>query len=176
MRNDFNNLPHCTVCRKNDLKYNKIVFCFVFDQNKFSRARTNNDRKPGIDHCTATPHKSYVVLLYRVAQLVIDCYTVLTWWQKDCQWGMRHGLQLAGITILWLVGLNIDWDCLVPHCIMGSRDQWEFPPFSDFSGSPFPQPYQHANACRRDCARGLWKSHKLVRRSPSSPVEADNHF
>ena len=31
--------------------------------------------------------------------------------------------------LLWLVVLNIDWDCLVPHCIMGSRDQWEFPPF-----------------------------------------------
>ena len=30
---------------------------------------------------------------------------------------------------LWLVGLNIDWDCLMPHCIMGSRDQWEMPPF-----------------------------------------------
>ena len=42
---------------------------------------------------------------------------------------MRHGFQLAGITLLWLVGLNIDWDCLVPHCIMGSRDQWEFPLF-----------------------------------------------
>ena len=26
-------------------------------------------------------------------------------------------------------GLNIDWDCLVPHCIMGSHDQWEFTPF-----------------------------------------------
>ena len=24
---------------------------------------------------------------------------------------------------------NIDGDCFVPHCIMGSRDQWEFPPF-----------------------------------------------
>ena len=33
---------------------------------------------------------------------------------------------LAGITLLWFVGLNIDWDCLVPHCIMGSCDQWEF--------------------------------------------------
>ena len=39
---------------------------------------------------------------------------------------MRHGPQLAGITLLWLVGLKIDWDCLVPHCIMGSHDQWEF--------------------------------------------------
>ena len=27
------------------------------------------------------------------------------------------------------VGVIIDWDCLVPHCIMGSLDQWEFPPF-----------------------------------------------
>ena len=42
---------------------------------------------------------------------------------------MRHGLQLAGITRWWLVGLNIYWDCLVSHCIIGSHDQWEFPPF-----------------------------------------------
>ena len=42
---------------------------------------------------------------------------------------MRHGLQLAGITRFWLVGPNIDWDCLENHCIMGSCDQWEFPPF-----------------------------------------------
>ena len=34
--------------------------------------------------------------------------------------------QLAGIILLWLGGLKIDWDCLVPHCIMGSHDQWEF--------------------------------------------------
>ena len=31
--------------------------------------------------------------------------------------------------ILWLVYLNIDWDCLVPQCIMGSRGHWEFPLF-----------------------------------------------
>ena len=42
---------------------------------------------------------------------------------------MRHGLWLAAITRLWLLGLNIDWDCLVLHCIMDSCDQWEFPPF-----------------------------------------------
>ena len=29
----------------------------------------------------------------------------------------------------WLVGLNIDRDCLVSHWIMGSHEQWEFPPF-----------------------------------------------
>ena len=49
--------------------------------------------------------------------------------QQDCQWAMRHDLQLAGIRILWSVGRNIEWDCLVPHNIMGSRDQWELPPF-----------------------------------------------
>ena len=37
----------------------------------------------------------------------VDCYTVLTWWYKDCQIGMRHGLRLVYITVLWLVGLNI---------------------------------------------------------------------
>ena len=49
--------------------------------------------------------------------------------QQDCQWAMRHDLQLAGIRILWSIGRNIEWDCLVPHNIMGSRDQWELPPF-----------------------------------------------
>ena len=33
------------------------------------------------------------------------------------------------ITLLSLVGLYVYWDCLVPHCIMGWHDQWEFPPF-----------------------------------------------
>ena len=44
-----------------------------------------------------------------LAEALLDCYTVLVWWQYDkaCQWGMRHGLQLAGITRLWLVGLNM---------------------------------------------------------------------
>ena len=40
---------------------------------------------------------------------------------------MRHGFQLAGITLLWFVGLKIYWDCLVPHCIMGSRDLYHRP-------------------------------------------------
>ena len=42
---------------------------------------------------------------------------------------MRDGLQLAYITLLWLAGICIDWDCLVPQCIMGSHDQWGFPLF-----------------------------------------------
>ena len=27
--------------------------------------------------------------------------------------------------LLWLVGINIDWDCLVSHGIMGSTDWWK---------------------------------------------------
>ena len=60
---------------------------------------------------------------------ISDCYTVLTWCQWDSQWGMRHGLQLAGISVFLLVGLNIGWDCLLSHWIWGSCDRWEFPPF-----------------------------------------------
>ena len=59
----------------------------------------------------------------------LDRFAVLAWWQLDCQWCMRHGLLLAGIRLLSLAGLDIDRDCLVPHCIMISRDQWEFPSF-----------------------------------------------
>ena len=33
------------------------------------------------------------------------------------------------ITLLWMVGLNIHWDYLVPHCITGSCDRCGFPPF-----------------------------------------------
>ena len=66
---------------------------------------------------------------------------------------MRHGLQLAGITLLWLVGLNIDWDCLVPHCIMGSRDQWEFPLFPTTVTVPL-----HCRRLPLGLCNGLWKS------------------
>ena len=68
--------------------------------------------------------------------------------------GMRHGLQLAGITLLWLVDLNIDWDRLVSHCIMDSRDLWEFPPFFRFQLQSLCTTLT-AGKC---CARGLWKS------------------
>ena len=36
----------------------------------------------------------------------LDWYTVPAWWQQDCHRGMRHGLWLAGITLLWLVDLK----------------------------------------------------------------------
>ena len=60
---------------------------------------------------------------------------------------------------LWLAGLNIGWDCLVPHCIMGSRDQWEFPPF--FS-APATVPLRSPNGKQMPAVsavqRELWKS------------------
>ena len=38
----------------------------------------------------------------------VDCYTVLLWWLWDCHWGMRYGLQLAGITFFdWLVQIQV---------------------------------------------------------------------
>ena len=42
-------------------------------------------------------------------------------------WDMASNL--LALPFLWLVGLNIDWDCPMPHCIMASPHQWEFPSF-----------------------------------------------
>ena len=67
----------------------------------------------------------FVVVTIFILEYSIDCYTVLA--LSQC--GMRHELQLALITILWLIGLNVGWDCLMLRCIMGSRDPWEFPSF-----------------------------------------------
>ena len=36
----------------------------------------------------------------------VDCYTLLDGWHYEYQWGMRHGLLVAGIALLWLVGLK----------------------------------------------------------------------
>ena len=43
---------------------------------------------------------------------------------------MHYGIyeMVVVIALLWLVGLNIGWDCLRPQCIVGSCDQWEFSP------------------------------------------------
>ena len=58
-----------------------------------------------------------------------DCYTVLAWWQYYCQWSMRHSLQLASITLLRLIGLNLGCACFKSQWIMNSHDKWECPPF-----------------------------------------------
>ena len=42
----------------------------------------------------------FLVSLYKVQHLfcgALDCYTLPAWWQWNCQWGMTHSLQLAGI-------------------------------------------------------------------------------
>ena len=73
-----------------------------------------------------------------------------------CQWGMIHCLQLAGITLLWLVGLNIDWDCLVPHCIMTSGNSHRL---SHPSGSPFSPKYRQCfllRLCRGTVIESRW--------------------
>ena len=71
---------------------------------------------------------------------------------------MRHGLQLASIALLRLVGLNIDWGCLVPHCIMDSLDQWKFLPFFGPQWQSLCTALMAGNACRWGCARGLCTS------------------
>ena len=96
----------------------------------------------------------------------VDCNTVLPWWLHDSQCSKRHGLQFTGIILLWLVGLNIDWDCLVPLCIMGSRDQWEFPPFQTPVTVPLRSPNGRqmpaVRAVQGDCERVYTLAGRLV--------------
>ena len=42
----------------------------------------------------------------------VDCLIVQAWWLWDYQWGMGHGLRLAGITHEWYAGFNTDWENL----------------------------------------------------------------
>ena len=77
---------------------------------------------------------------------------------------MRDGLRLAGFTLLWLVGLKIDWDCPVPHCIMGSRDQWEYQLFFR------PQWQSLCTALTAGNCLPLWLCKGTVKESKSHPV------
>ena len=70
----------------------------------------------------------------------VDCYTVLTCWQSDCQWGMRHGLQLAGITLLWLAGLYIVWYCHSCNGLQAHMAGGNFHHFSETTDNPLTQP------------------------------------
>ena len=56
------------------------------------------------------------------------CYTVLAWWQWD--WNMTSNWLVSRFcwSFCWSFWLVFS-DCLVLHCIMGSRDQWKFPSF-----------------------------------------------
>ena len=61
------------------------------------------------------------------------CYTLPAWWQQDCQWGMKHGLPLAGVAcsvIDWFkyrLGDSRYLNFIRFWEIMGSHDQWEYP-------------------------------------------------
>ena len=62
---------------------------------------------------------------YKLKELrLYDCYTILAWWQVYYQRGVRHFASQHHPFVK-----DLDWDCLVPHCIVGSRDRWEFPQF-----------------------------------------------
>ena len=65
-----------------------------------------------------------------------QCDTASQSLHGDNEWGyvMRHGIRLVkhpgvGITILWLVRVDIVWNCPSLQWIVGSRDRWEFLPF-----------------------------------------------
>ena len=51
---------------------------------------------------------------------------------------------LAGITILWSFGLNIDWDCLSHNALWAQMTSGNFR-FSEATNSPFAQPWQQEN-------------------------------
>ena len=73
-------------------------------------------------------------------QTQLDWYTALAWWHKECQWGLRHGLQLVDITSLWLFGLNIGWDCLSCNGFWSNATSGNFSHFSETNDSPLVQP------------------------------------
>ena len=50
--------------------------------------------------------KLFYGIFYKLTSRLL--HTPIAWWQYDCQWGMSRGLQLAGIALLWFVGVNID--------------------------------------------------------------------
>ena len=83
-------------------------------------------------------------------RLLLDCYT-------RPAWGKRHGLQLPGIMLLWLIGLNIGGDCYI------CNGSWAHITGVNlhFSG-PITVSLQTHNgrqfACHRGCARRLWNS------------------
>ena len=52
---------------------------------------------------------------------------------------MRHGLQLAGITLLWSVGLNLGCNCLNHNGLWDHVTSGNFHCFSETTNSPFAQ-------------------------------------
>ena len=60
---------------------------------------------------------------------VLNCYTALAWWHYN-QWGMRHCLQMVGITLFFLIGWS-DYrlGLLESQWVLVLRDRKEFTPF-----------------------------------------------
>ena len=57
-----------------------------------------------------------------------------------------------------IVGLIIDWDRLVPHYIMDSRDQWEFSPFFRLQWQSLCTALTAGKCLSLGPCKGLWKS------------------
>ena len=49
---------------------------------------------------------------------MVDCYTVLAWWLKDCQWDMRHGDRLLHSSSLVAVGLSVRYEMIGCYSVL----------------------------------------------------------
>ena len=74
----------------------------------------------------------------------------------DCHWGMRHDLQWAGTTNLWLFGRIIDWDCLGGNGLWAHVTCGNFRRFSEATASSKPRQNtskRETNSCCRELLR-----------------------
>ena len=51
---------------------------------------------------------------------ILDWYTVLAWWQQDCQWGLRHGFQSHHPVVIGWSKYSL-W---LPGALLYSRLMW----------------------------------------------------
>ena len=79
----------------------------------------------------ACMYHNHIPLMYIFSSPANECWVSYSFKTvSDSGVCVRHSFQLAGTTILWLVGLNIGWDCLKSQCIVGLHYWWDFPPFA----------------------------------------------
>ena len=77
----------------------------------------------------------------------LDCYTVVSWWHWDCQWGL-----------LWLAGLDISCYCLNRNGLWFRVTGGNFHRFQRALTIPLHSPNGRQMPAVRGCARRLWKS------------------
>ena len=77
--------------------------------------------------------------------------------RTNCQWDMGHGLQLAGITLFWLAGLNTGWDCLSSNGMWFHLTGGNFHRFRGALTVSLHSPNDRQLASHWGCARRLWK-------------------